>query len=930
MKTTNQFLRVYFFALFFFLSLITNLFAINDLIVRVPDVYDNRPGYIDKAVLVIEPHGCYIEQSLYLEYSDHNQFAGYNKVEIIHRFELPQGSVINDMWLWIGDSVMQARMFDTWTARHIYDSIVTMKRDPAFLSKEGNQYELHIYPLTPGSYRKIKINFITPIDWYGNQAIAELPLKFLNANNASEKPLEILYRYRSDVWGKPELEEIPSASFENLNDTLSYHYKYYKIENTGQYSSLNFKYETKFTGGYYFDSYTRENQPTYFELGILPKELFELKPDSTIQKVFVGLELSGSTNKSLNILIPNLKSTLKNALKPADSFQLIISGAGQVNHLTNDFINADSSVIDTILNIFKESAFADSIQKSILPTLLYCDYDAAICWDFSTINSLASIIRGNDLLSSVSSFNKANIIAAYEHGFESTFDESTFYSSVKPALDTFFIKGGRFLSYFDFNRDFGEQIGKHYINGLRTKQKVHDAVTLYRNNEGNIGKYFPETITHTGTYFLDYNDSDVIVELTDKDGNPAVISKKIKNGLIVISGIWSFNDDNGLKTLLDIPLLGLNSFNKKPQKLFSLLNEIKTEYQKNEFDKVLLFSNADSLIIKNDADNWVSQYLVNYTLKKPVFNTINLIDGTEGLPAYLTDDLINYYGSGYLLYKLSEQTKGLNLETNIDNWNFIKNILSSYSLPKRDSLNIAMSINDGTGQLNEMREVNPIPNDPNKPIFYIGSTSNSYKYSFDLSAKYVDIAESKTNKINVIIPGDTTKMGNIIPTMLGNENLNDLFKYNNQDTSSIVRLALKYNILCDYTALIALEPNDTLHFMQNPYDEGGIITSVINKDADSDSLVFSIYPNPFNSQTTIAVNLKVPSIVNIKIYNILGQEVATLCSSELISDKKLYRWDSRDKYNQFVTSGIYLVCASIKEIVSNKLNVITRKILLVK
>jgi hypothetical protein len=90
-----------------------NIFALNELTVRVPDIYLSYPGYIDKATLVVEPYGGYSEQSLYLEYSDHGQFSSGQKVEIIHRFELPQGAVINDLWLWMGDSVMQAIMLDT-------------------------------------------------------------------------------------------------------------------------------------------------------------------------------------------------------------------------------------------------------------------------------------------------------------------------------------------------------------------------------------------------------------------------------------------------------------------------------------------------------------------------------------------------------------------------------------------------------------------------------------------------------------------------------------------------------------------------------------------------------------------------------------------------------------------------------------------------
>src|ERR1035437_10408709 len=83
-----------------------NIFATNDLVARVPGNYTQAPAYIQNVTLVTEPHGAYVEQSMYLEYTDHNAFPGSQTVEIIHRFELPEGSVVNDLWLWIGDSVM--------------------------------------------------------------------------------------------------------------------------------------------------------------------------------------------------------------------------------------------------------------------------------------------------------------------------------------------------------------------------------------------------------------------------------------------------------------------------------------------------------------------------------------------------------------------------------------------------------------------------------------------------------------------------------------------------------------------------------------------------------------------------------------------------------------------------------------------------------
>jgi hypothetical protein len=45
------------------------------------------------------------------------------------------------------------------------------------------------------------------------------------------------------------------------------------------------------------------------------------------------------------------------------------------------------------------------------------------------------------------------------------------------------------------------------------------------------------------------------------------------------------------------------------------------------------------------------------------------------------------------------------------------------------------------------------------------------------------------------------------------------------------------------------------------------------------------YPNPFNPSTKIVFELPVKSMVNLKIYNLIGQEVMTLVNEELEAGK---------------------------------------------
>ena len=66
------------------------------------------------------------------------------------------------------------------------------------------------------------------------------------------------------------------------------------------------------------------------------------------------------------------------------------------------------------------------------------------------------------------------------------------------------------------------------------------------------------------------------------------------------------------------------------------------------------------------------------------------------------------------------------------------------------------------------------------------------------------------------------------------------------------------------------------------------------------------FPNPFNPETTIQYAVPEAGRVSIRVYNILGQEVATLVDEDHLAGYYVLRWSGLDAQDRPVASGIYL------------------------
>lgn len=86
------------------------------------------------------------------------------------------------------------------------------------------------------------------------------------------------------------------------------------------------------------------------------------------------------------------------------------------------------------------------------------------------------------------------------------------------------------------------------------------------------------------------------------------------------------------------------------------------------------------------------------------------------------------------------------------------------------------------------------------------------------------------------------------------------------------------------------------------YEIGYVMTSIDNNDANVVKRfdLAQNYPNPFNPVTTIRFNLAKAGPVTLKIYDVVGREVATLVNGKRIAGENLVEWNASE-----YSSGIY-------------------------
>ena len=110
-----------------------------------------------------------------------------------------------------------------------------------------------------------------------------------------------------------------------------------------------------------------------------------------------------------------------------------------------------------------------------------------------------------------------------------------------------------------------------------------------------------------------------------------------------------------------------------------------------------------------------------------------------------------------------------------------------------------------------------------------------------------------------------------------------------------------------------------------------LITGIdeLNNLSSLDKISLVIYPNPFNSTTTIQLTIPEQKEISIQIYDILGRLIKTVLNNSFIEPgQHRYYWDGKNDAGSTVSTGIYLCKIFINQNNSNEVK--SLKLILLK
>lgn len=293
--------------------LVIFLFSISNILYCQMDINDpqtwwgTQPASIENIEVEIRTIGAFAETAIAFDIrvSDPDYYYGNDLLEFTFDFELNEGAVVNDSWLWINDYISKGDVYEQGEGTQIYESIVDRQQDPSILTQlSSTEYNLKVYPLQWDSTRRVRISYLEPLDYYGKRADVKLPLDLIKFSEDNPEYLSVTI-YEDDDYDNGGLNEDEWTVIEEGAD-----YKKYAntlVYDREAYNNINVSFSFEDPEKDYFISTHEGVDDNYYQLVYYP----QIELDNSVEYKMIVLDYDKFTcDESFQLVTERLTNAM--------------------------------------------------------------------------------------------------------------------------------------------------------------------------------------------------------------------------------------------------------------------------------------------------------------------------------------------------------------------------------------------------------------------------------------------------------------------------------------------------------------------------------------------------------------------------------------------------------------------------------------------
>jgi len=293
--------------------------------------------------------------SMYLTISYEGQSFWSNFLEVVLDFNLPEGAIVYDSWLWMMDdtTIVKADVLDILSATRDYEEIVDRNMDPSLLYRKDNgSYQIRIFPLEQGASRKIKISYLAPAIWSDTQILCGLPMDLLGTSATPLNQLQLI-TFPNDTWSNPTLLGGNNPAF-----TEVIHPEYgvvlvSNIPNESFQKNIRFAVDSPLDEEVAFVQNLRDGSDYFYQLIYNPPAIITESDPSNI--LFLLDHQPERTDISTQDIIRELKGNAETFIEPADQWNFLYNTDNGIVKFSNEWLDGSPETLNNNLNLLPES-----------------------------------------------------------------------------------------------------------------------------------------------------------------------------------------------------------------------------------------------------------------------------------------------------------------------------------------------------------------------------------------------------------------------------------------------------------------------------------------------------------------------------------------------------------------------------------------------